>query len=110
MDDIAQLIGWGIAFVVFLAAAVVYLRGSRDAGTIKTLEKNNEALTERVDILEANEKVLKAEVEAHKVRIRAVEDENETLRAHRPSAEAIEALHIALILHDTKPGSLAAKP
>lgn len=110
MGDIAQLIGWGVAFVVFLGAAVVYLRGAKDAGTIKTLEKNNEALTERVEILEASELVSKAREEALSVRLAAAEEEAELLRQQRPSGEAIENLHIALIMHDTKPGSLAAKP
>lgn len=42
-----------IAAVLFLGSAAVYLRGSRDKGTIEALERNNAALTERVGILES---------------------------------------------------------
>lgn len=103
---LAQAITWGIAGVIFLGAAVVYLRGSKDAGTIKTLEKNNEALSNRVTILEAAEIVRKAEVEALGVRLKAAEDEAASLRAQRPSADAIADLHRALVQHDQKPGTL----
>jgi hypothetical protein len=44
-----------IAIVLFLGSATVYLRGSKDKGTIVTLTQNNAALTERVAILEASD-------------------------------------------------------
>jgi hypothetical protein len=44
-----------IVVVGFLGSVTIYLRGSKDAGTIKTLERSNKALNERVAILEAGE-------------------------------------------------------
>jgi UDP-N-acetylglucosamine 2-epimerase len=74
-----------IGIVLFLGTVVVYLSGSRDKGTIATLEASNRSLSERVSILEANETRLTSRV-AH------VEAENAELRAQRPSAEAIAGL------------------
>lgn len=53
-----------IGIVLFLGAATVYLRGSKDKGTIETLNRNNAALTERVGILEASDLAKKAQIEA----------------------------------------------
>lgn len=50
MPNIMSWLTTGIAVVGFLAAATVYLRGARDKGTIETLQRNNQALLERVDI------------------------------------------------------------
>lgn len=97
-------VGGLVGLIVFLGAAVVYLRGSKDKGTITTLEQNNRALTERVDLLEDSEKRLKAEavaaetlhraeIEALTIRVKALEDDNANLRAQRPSADAIEAVY-----------------
>lgn len=55
-----------VAVVVFLGAATIYLRGSKDKGTIETLTRNNAALDERVKILEASEASNKVEIEALK--------------------------------------------
>lgn len=54
----------GAAVVLFLGSATVYLRGSRDKGTIDTLTRNNAALDERVKILEASEVANKARIDA----------------------------------------------
>lgn len=78
-------IGGLVGLIVFLGAVVVYLRGSKDAGTIKTLEKNNQALTERVDLLERDNVELKAKVGA-------LERENAHLLAQRPSAEVLDEI------------------
>jgi hypothetical protein len=82
---IAGIVSAFVTLIVFLGAVVVYLRGSRDKGTIATLEKNNEALTERVSILEANETRMTA-------RLELLERENTELHRQRPSAEAIAEL------------------
>lgn len=74
-----------IGIVIFLGTALVYLRGSKDKGTIATLEASNRALNERVDVLEASEARLTA-------RVALLETENRKLEAQRPSAEAIAAL------------------
>jgi hypothetical protein len=50
----ADWIPTAIAVVVFLGAATVYLRGSKDKGTIATLTASNAALTERVAVLETD--------------------------------------------------------
>jgi hypothetical protein len=51
-----------ISAVIFLGAAAVYLRGSRDKGTIATLTASNAALTERVKILETSDAAKTAEI------------------------------------------------
>jgi gamma-glutamylcysteine synthetase len=103
-------VGWIGLFVLvisFLGTAVVFLRGSRDKGTISTLEQNNKALTERVTLLEASETRLKAdaaivatrhaaELDALNIRVKALENDNAELRSQRPSAEAIEAVYHAV--------------
>lgn len=95
-----------IGLVVFLGAVVVYLAGSKDQGTIKTLQNSNAALQERVGVLESGEADLKA-------RVAVLEFENHTLKAQRPSAEAIAALvdqtaHLdgRLDAHDTETKAL----
>lgn len=101
------VIGGLVGIVVFLGSVVVFLRGSRDKGTISTLEQNNKALTERVGLLEDSEKRLKADAQADKIRhqaeidalnlrVKALEDDNAALRSQRPSAEAIEAVYALL--------------
>lgn len=103
MTDWLGTLGGIVALVVFLGAAVVYIRGSKDKGTITTLESSNRALTERVKVLEDGERLLKAEaaaaaikhtaeVDALTLRVTRLEQDNTELRAQRPSAEAIEAL------------------
>lgn len=81
-----------IGFVGFIGSSLVYLRGSKDKGTIDVLERSNKALTERVAILEE-------EAARCGVRLGVLERENADLRAQRPSAEAIEEMHGLLIQH-----------
>ena len=104
MKDISAwvgLIGGLIGFVVFLGAAVVFLRGSKDKGTITTLEASNAALAERVDILSESEGRLKADVVELQQRVQTLENENAELRQQRPSAEMIADLAARLEKHDT---------
>ena len=75
-------IGGLVGLVVFFGAVVVYLRGSKDKGTIETLERSNHALTERVGLLEKDNGEMKA-------RIGSLERENAALLAQRPSAEVL---------------------
>lgn len=93
MSSIAAWISLSIAVILFLGSAAVYLRGSRDKGTIDALERNNKALTDRVTILEAD--AVKSNA-----RIEALERENATLLSQRPSAEAIEDMRQKLHQHD----------
>lgn len=112
MGEALGTIGGIVGLVVFLGAVVVYLRGSKDKGTITTLEASNRALTERVDLLEEAEQRYiaaakatatqhEADISALKTRVRALEDENDHLLALRPSAEAIDALTGQLAKHDS---------
>lgn len=84
MPDVLQWLGGLVALVLFLGAVVVYLRGSKDKGTIETLERNNTALNERVALLEENEKRTTREHAIEKKaltdRVDALERENEVLR------------------------------
>ena len=88
-----------IAAVMFVGAAAVYLRGSKDKGTIATLAANNEALTERVGILEEANKDLKTSKDTLTVRVETLERENETLRSVDSAKEEIASLHSALDSH-----------
>jgi hypothetical protein len=97
MPDWIGNVGGVVALVIGLGAIVQYLRGSRDKGTITTLEQNNKALNERVTLLEGDLARVKTEAAADKKamneRVRALERENASLLAQRPSAEAIEDLN-----------------
>jgi uncharacterized protein YaiL (DUF2058 family) len=119
MNEWIGTIGGLIGFTVFLGGAFVYLRGSKDKGTITTLEANNRALTDRVEILEATEIRLTAEMKAEKlkhsaaldamnVRVMALEREREQLLAVRPSAEAIANLQQQVAQHDADMKQLIA--
>lgn len=74
-----------IAVVLFLGSAVIYLRGSRDKGTIDALERNNRALTERVGILESEQREDRAQIEG-------LVTANRVLTNTVNSAELIETL------------------
>jgi hypothetical protein len=84
-----------VVVVGFLGSVTIYLRGSKDAGTIKTLERSNLALNERVAILESNEARLSA-------RVTLLEHENAELHAQRPSAEMLVDMNELLQHHDTE--------
>lgn len=93
MGNLLGTIGGAIGIIVFLGTLVVYLRGSRDKGTIATLEASNKALTERVGVLVEGEADLNRQIRDLRNRMAAVERENAELRAQRPSAEAIAAVY-----------------
>lgn len=84
-----------IGIVIFLGAAAVYLKGSKDKGTIETLSRNNDALMERVALLEKSEAELKA-------RVTVVENENTVLRGLANSSAEIAALSESLSEHHTQ--------
>lgn len=101
-------IGGVIGLIVALGGVVAYLRGAWDKSTISSLKENNEALDARVMLLEASEIRLKAEavaaelkhkaeIDALKLRLTTLEEDNAALRAQRPSAEAIEAVFAKLL-------------
>ena len=102
--EILQWVTTSVAVVLFLAAAAVHLRGSRDRGTIRTLNDSNAALTEslrlvrvkaaeqekRIEILEADKVTL--------VNIATASDQiqqlQEALREHHVEAmTSVENLH-----------------
>lgn len=91
-----------IGIVTFLGAAAVYLRGSKDKGTISTLESNNKALASRVDILEASE-------EALLIRVDALEKANSTLREMVTSRADIAELATVIDHHNTFVGEWTEK-
>lgn len=82
----------GAAVVLFLGAATVYLRGSRDKGTIDTLTRNNAALDERVKILEASDLVKQGKIDA-------LTQANQVLTNTVNSSELIKALKVDLANH-----------
>lgn len=90
MDWIPTAVG----VVLFLGAATVFLRGSKDKGTIETLTRNNAALTERVQILEASDL-------AKTTQIQALTTANKVLQNTVNSSELINALRHDLTEHHT---------
>jgi hypothetical protein len=115
MSQWLTLVAAAIGVVVFLGSVVVFLRGSRDQGTIATLERSNHALTERVTVLENDAARGVIERDRLTERVAALEHENEALRAQRPSADAIAALaevvsdnHSLLATHDRETKTMLA--
>lgn len=92
MTDILGWLSPAIAAVLFLGAAAVYLRGSRDKGTIATLSANNAALAERVKILEDGE------AERSK-KLAAIEAENARLTTMVTARDMIAELATELKTH-----------
>lgn len=90
--DLIPLFTFGIAAVVFLGAAVVYLRGSKDKGTIATLEKSNQALSENNKILNDRVSLLEASDVAKDARIDGLVQANEVLTNTVNSSELIANL------------------
>lgn len=101
-DNFASWIGLGISIVVFLGAAWVYLSGSKDKGTIATLESNNRAYAEKITLLGNDLIELRTKAAELTGRVTALEHENESLRAQRPSAERLLAIEKKLDTHDTE--------
>jgi cell division protein FtsB len=106
---VTMIVSTVVAVVVFLGGVVVYIRGSADKGTILTLEKNNQALTDWSKTLEAKVQLLEA-------RVGMLEQENADLRLQRPSAEAIAEIRdlvengsALLAVHDAQTMALLRK-
>lgn len=96
MPAVLQWLGGLVALVLFLGSVVVYLRGSKDKGTIETLERNSKAQSERIGILEAEderktEKIKQLETALDTERTER-QQERETLVNIANSSEAIAAL------------------
>lgn len=71
------------------AAAVAYFRASYAKATIETLKENNDALTNRVTILESD-------LKAANVKVAAVEQENILLRTLVPAEETLGVILVTL--------------
>ena len=80
-----------VAAVLFLGASAVYLRGSKDKGTIDTLERNNRALNEEVGILSGKLKDFEAHRAVDHERIRSQEQKIQALENVANSSELITA-------------------
>lgn len=92
MSPVLEWLPAAVAVVVFLGAALVYLRGSKDKGTIETLSRNNAALNERVQVLENEAVTHKAEDAKNVARIAALEQEKSVLESVANSSEKIAQL------------------
>lgn len=95
-------LGICVVLIGFLGAAVVFLRGSRDKGTIETLERSNKALDERVKILESESLRDKATQARDRERIAALEHDKADLVAQRPSAETLADIRAELTSYVTE--------
>jgi hypothetical protein len=112
LGNISTIIG----LIVFLGAAVVYIRGSKDKGTIATLEASSRAQAGLIETLKEELAQEKTARERLTVRVAALERENTSLLAQRPSAEAIaqigedvDSLRVQLHKHDLDTKALLRK-
>jgi hypothetical protein len=76
----------GITFVLFLGAAAVFLRGSKDKGTIASLSASNASLWEKVRLSDDEAKQLK-------VRVEVLEATKQALTEAVTQAARVQALH-----------------
>jgi hypothetical protein len=105
-----------IGFVLFLGMVAAYLRGSRDKGTIATLEANSRAQAGLMDTLKQELAQEKNARERLATRVTVLERENTSLLAQRPSAEVIaqigedvDLLRVQLHKHDVDTKALLRK-
>jgi hypothetical protein len=97
-----DIIAWvllGIAVVNFLGAAAVYLRGSRDKGTIETLTRSNVALQENNVILNERVGLLEVQGASDAAKILAQGQSIEVLTNVANSGDKIDALQTDLDDH-----------
>lgn len=87
---------FAFAVVNFLGAAAVYLRGSKDKGTIETLTRSNAALTENNKILDERVTLLEAGRTADREKIEAQAHTIEVLTNTVNSADLIRSLDVHL--------------
>jgi hypothetical protein len=76
----------GITFVLFLGAAAVFLRGSKDKGTIASLSASNASLWEKVRLSDDETKALKTRVDV-------LEATKQALTEAVTQAARVQALH-----------------
>lgn len=88
-STVVSIIGVLLGVIAAVAFAMMYFRGSYAKATIETLKQNNDALIERVDLLDdrANECAARADV---------LERENEMLKRMVTGADAIKTLQEAV--------------
>lgn len=96
--------GTVVAFVVAalagLASLVAMAKANFAKTTIATQKDSNEALKERVQILESEVVRLETQDSLREGRIRALETENATLRTYVSGTEAIKELALTLAASD----------
>lgn len=78
-------IGTAVGLVLFLGAVAVFLAGSRDKGTIESLQRSNAAL-------ETELAITNSKCAALETRVKALETENEVLLASVSHSEEIRQL------------------
>jgi len=88
-----------VALVNFFAAAAVYLRGSRDKGTIETLTRSNDALQENNKILNDRVTLLETSDTSKGEKIAAQDKTIEVLTNTVNSSELIKTLSSELSMH-----------
>ena len=109
LPPVLQYLLVGVTVVTFLAASFQYIRGGRSKYTIDVLEKNSDALAERVQILEADierrktgDLVRDATETALEERIAALERENAVLKTVDNASDKITSLAGAISSHHNK--------
>lgn len=92
MDQLWAWVFGGIAVINFLGASAVYLRGSRDKGTIETLSRSNTALQENNKILNDRVTLLETSGHAQQEKLDAQTETIEVLTNTVNSSELINVL------------------
>lgn len=95
LQQILGVVGPIIGVIGAVAAIIVYLKTAIDKGTIEALQRNANALRDRVQTLESSDSTKTA-------RIEALERENKILANVPSSAEAIKQLDAKLTNHHTE--------
>lgn len=81
--------------IVFIGAALIFLKGSVYKGAIAALESTVSAQEKRIRILEDSDK-------KNKETIASLKEQNRLLLQQRPSADLISEISLALQEHDKK--------
>ena len=97
---LATVLPLGVAALAGFASLAAMTKANFAKATIEALEKNNEALNDRVQILEGANTRLETENASRERRVQALEAENATLRTYVSGTEAIKELALVLAASD----------
>lgn len=100
LSALATLIAIVVAALAGLASLVAIAKANFAKTTIVTLKENNSALSDRVELLEGENARREQENAQQRLRIAALEHENDTLKTYVSGTEAIRELALSLAASD----------